>query len=211
MFFHCLLIQRFVSKRSSSSVDLAPSSASSSLDDVRAERAAIALSVGLSWPPVKRQRSAGRRSWQQLSERALHKHILHHHELLYGVPLTAAGLVATRRDHRSTVYRGDRRHQRSWPPQPPQPLHSLKTSPVAARQNSAKSTPTSECATGSSTCSTSGGQNGDGACSGACARSSGSAPGCLTRSARTSSAARQEDFATTRRHDTAQRAHHASD
>ena len=37
-------MQRFVSKRSSSSVDLA----SSSLDDVRAEGAAIALSVGLS-------------------------------------------------------------------------------------------------------------------------------------------------------------------
>ena len=38
---------RFVSKRSSSSVDLD----SASLDDVRAERAAIALFVGLSWPP----------------------------------------------------------------------------------------------------------------------------------------------------------------
>ena len=46
-------MQRVGSKRSSSSVDLGSSSRE------RAERAAIALSVGLSWPPVKRQRSAG--------------------------------------------------------------------------------------------------------------------------------------------------------
>ena len=76
-------MQRFVSMRSSSSVDLD----SSSLDDVRTERAAIALSVGLSWPPFKRRRSAGRPSWQQLWERALQEHILHHHELPHGVRL----------------------------------------------------------------------------------------------------------------------------
>ena len=76
-------MQRFVSRRPSSSVDLG----SSSLDDVRTERAAIAMSVGLSWPPVKRRRSAGRRSWQQLWERALQKHILHHHEVPRGVRL----------------------------------------------------------------------------------------------------------------------------
>ena len=38
-------------------------------------------------PPVKRQRSAGRPSWQQLWERTLQKHILHHHELPHGVRL----------------------------------------------------------------------------------------------------------------------------
>ena len=57
---------RFV-RRSSSSVDLA----SFSLDAVRAERAAIALSVGQCWPPDKRRRSARRPSGQQLCELAL--------------------------------------------------------------------------------------------------------------------------------------------
>ena len=76
-------MQRFVSKRSSSSVDLD----ASSLDDVRTERPAIALSVGLSWPPVKWRRSAGRASWQQLWERALQEHIPHHLELPHGVRL----------------------------------------------------------------------------------------------------------------------------
>ena len=56
---HCHSTQRFVSKRASSLVDLA----SSSLDDVRAERA-TALSVGLSWPPVRHARSRGQPSWQ---------------------------------------------------------------------------------------------------------------------------------------------------
>ena len=73
-------MQRCISKRSASSVDLD----SSSLDDVRTERAAIALSVAQSWPPVKR-RSAGRPSWQQLWECALQEHIPHHHELPHGV------------------------------------------------------------------------------------------------------------------------------
>ena len=71
VFFHCPSMQRFVSRRSSSSVDLD----SSSLGDVRTERAVIDLSVGLSWPPVKRRRSAGR------------QHILHLHELPHGVRL----------------------------------------------------------------------------------------------------------------------------
>ena len=76
-------MQLFVSRRSSSSVDL-----DSSLgNDVGTERAAIALSVGLSWPPDRRRRSAGRPSWQQLWERALQEHILHHHELPHGVRL----------------------------------------------------------------------------------------------------------------------------
>ena len=68
-------MDRFVSKRSSSSLNLD----ASSLDDVRAERAAIA--------PVKRRRSVGRPSWQQLWERALQDHILEHHELPHGVRL----------------------------------------------------------------------------------------------------------------------------
>ena len=76
-----------MSKRSSSSVDLD----SSSLDDVRTECAAIALSVGLNWAPVKRRRSAGRTSWQQLCERAFQEHNLHHHELPHDVRLQQPG------------------------------------------------------------------------------------------------------------------------
>ena len=78
-------MQRFVSKRSSSSVDLASSS-----PDVRTERAAT-LSVGLHWPPVKRQRSAGRPSWQHHRERALQEHILHHRELAHSIRLRWPG------------------------------------------------------------------------------------------------------------------------
>ena len=77
-------MDRFVSKRSSSSVDLD----SASLDDVRAERAAIALSVGLSWPPDRYTKfPRGRPSRQQLWERALQEHIMNHHELPHGVRL----------------------------------------------------------------------------------------------------------------------------
>ena len=77
-------MDRFVSKRSSSSVDLD----ASSLDDVRAERAAIALSVGLGWPPVwYTKQTRGRPSRQQLWERALQDHILNHHELPHGIRL----------------------------------------------------------------------------------------------------------------------------
>ena len=77
-------MDRFVSKRSSSSVDLD----ASSLDDVRAERAAIALSVGLSWPPDRyTKQTRGRPSRQQLWERALQDHLLEHHELPHGVRL----------------------------------------------------------------------------------------------------------------------------
>ena len=68
------------------------------------------------------------------------------------------------------------------PRQPPQPLHSLKTSPAAVGRSAARSTSTRSLATGSSTCWTSGGESGDGTCSGACARSSVCAPGCSTGS-----------------------------
>ena len=77
-------MDRFVSKRSSSSLNLD----ASSLDDVRAERAAIALSVGLSWPPDRyTKQTRGRPSWQQLWERALRDHIMNHHELPHDVLL----------------------------------------------------------------------------------------------------------------------------
>ena len=84
LFALCHSMDRFVSKRSSSSVDLD----SASLDDVRAERAAIALSVGLSWPPDRYTKfPRGRPSRQQLWERALQEHIMNHHELPHGVRL----------------------------------------------------------------------------------------------------------------------------
>ena len=77
-------MDRFVSKRSSSSVDLD----ASSRDDVRAERAAIALSVGLSWQPDRYTKARrGRRSRQEHWERALQEHILEHHELPHGISL----------------------------------------------------------------------------------------------------------------------------
>ena len=79
-------MHRFVSKRSSSSQNLA----APALDDVRGERAAIALSVGLSWPP-ERTKMRGRPSWQQLWERALQERILNHHELPHGILLQRPG------------------------------------------------------------------------------------------------------------------------
>ena len=108
-------MQRFVSKRSSSSVDLASSSASSSLDDVRAERAAIALFF---WSELATSQTAAVRRKLQLATAlgtcSLQEHILLHHGALAWSPLTAVGLVATGRDHRPTAHtRGDRPHQHS--------------------------------------------------------------------------------------------------
>ena len=54
---------------------------------MRAVRAAIALSVGLSWPPERYTKTRGRPSWQQLWERALQDHILNHRELPHGIRL----------------------------------------------------------------------------------------------------------------------------
>ena len=155
------------SMRSSSSVDLD----FSSLDDVRTERADIAMSVGLSWPPVKRWRSAGRPSWQQLWERALQEHILHHHELPHGVRLQRPvwwrpGETIDRPLTHEEIARV--KTPRSAPATPSTPAAALvEDEPAAARQNTAKSRSTPSCATGSSTCWTSGGHNGGGACSGA--------------------------------------------
>ena len=74
----------FVSKRSSSSQSLE----TSALDDVRAERAAIALSVGLRWPPDRyTKQTRGRPNRQELWERALQDHIINNHELPQGMCL----------------------------------------------------------------------------------------------------------------------------
>ena len=142
MFFpsEVFAMYRFVSKRSSSSLNLD----SASLNDVRAERAAIALSVGLSWPPERYTKTRGRPSWQQPWERALQEHILNHHELPHGIRL-----------QRPAWWRPGEAFD---PRQPPQPLHSLNTSPAAALPSAARSTSTPSPATGFSTCWTSGGK-----------------------------------------------------
>ena len=121
-------------------------------DDVRAERAAMALSVGLSWPPVKRRRSARRHSWWQHWERAL-QDTLHHHELPHGVRLQRPGWWQTRRRHRPTACtRGDRQRQHSSPPRPPQPLQSSKRSLAAAVRSAARSSSTPTRIGSSSSC-----------------------------------------------------------
>ena len=59
-------VKRFMSSRSSSQQELQP------VEDLRAERAAVALPVGLSWPPDGYTKTPrGRPSWQQLWGRAL--------------------------------------------------------------------------------------------------------------------------------------------
>ena len=177
-------MDRFVSKRSSSSVDLD----ASSLDDVRAERAAIALSVGLSWPPDRyTKQTRGRPSRQQLWERALQDHILEHHELPHGVRLQRPvwwrpGEAIDRPAHNT---RRSPTPRLPVPRQPLQPPHSLKTSPAAVVRSAARSRSTPSPATGSSTCWTSGKPSGTGTCGGACARSSAFARECATGSTRT--------------------------
>ena len=75
-------MKRFLSSRTSSQQEFQP------VDDLRAERAAIALSVGLSWPPDRFTKTPrGRPSWQQLRERALQEHIMNHQELPQGIRL----------------------------------------------------------------------------------------------------------------------------
>ena len=99
-------MDRFVSKRSSSSQNLA----APALDDVRAERAAIALSVGLSWD------EDSPRPAQQAAALGVRPAGAHHDSprAPAGHPLTAPGLVATRRSHRPAAYaRGARFHRNS--------------------------------------------------------------------------------------------------
>ena len=62
-------MKRFMSWRTSSQQELQP------LDDVRAQRAATSLSVGLRWPPARHPRLPGRPTFQEAWERAL-QHIL---------------------------------------------------------------------------------------------------------------------------------------
>ena len=77
-----LPMKRFLSSRSSSQQELQP------VENLRAERAAIGLSVGLSWPPDRYTKtSRGRPSRQQLWERALQEHIMNRHELPQGIRL----------------------------------------------------------------------------------------------------------------------------
>ena len=170
-------MQRFVSKRSSSSVDLNPSSR----DDMRTERAAIALSVGLSWPPAKRRSSCGNVLFRSTSSTTVSSRMVSAYSGRAGgnQETSSPDRSLTRRSPTSALPVPLR------PPHPLQPLHSLKTGAAAARQNAAKSTSTPSCPTGSSACWTSGGHNGGGACSGAWVRSSDFAPGCSTGSTRT--------------------------
>ena len=159
---------------------------SSSLDDVRAERAeraAIALSVGLSWPSDRRRRSRRHPSLQQLWERALQEHILHHRELPRGVRLRLDWWQLGDAIARPLTHEGIAHTSTPCAPRV-QPLHSLKTSPAAARQNVAKSRPTTfvrDLFCSSSSLAT-GGQNGNGAYHGAWVRSGACAPGCSTGS-----------------------------
>ena len=110
------------------------------------------------------------------------------------------------------------------PPRPHRPLqkpHSSKTSAAPATRSAAKSTPTPWSATGSSwtpISRTSGGHNDDVACSGACARSGGCAPGMFDgihpntrhrwkRSAPADAPLGRKTLLVTCRRDTAQRAY----
>ena len=70
-------MKRFVASRSSSQQELQPH------DDVWVERPAIALSVGLIWPPARHPRLPGR-TFQEAGKCALQQHILQHHELPHG-------------------------------------------------------------------------------------------------------------------------------
>ena len=74
-------MKRFLSSRSSSQQELQP------VQDLRAERAAIALSVGLSWPPDRYTKTPRGRPSQQLWERALQEHIMNHHQLPQGISI----------------------------------------------------------------------------------------------------------------------------
>ena len=104
-------MDRFVSKRSSSSVDLD----ASSLDDVRAERAAVALSC---WSELatRQVHEADARSTQQAAALGTSSTGPHPRAPRASArcPLAAPGLVATRRSHRPVAHtRGARPHEDS--------------------------------------------------------------------------------------------------
>ena len=180
LFALCHSMDRFVSKRSSSSVDLD----ASSLDDVRAERAAIALSVGLSWPPDRyTKQTRGRPSRQQLWERALQEHIMNHHELPHGVRLQRPAWWRPGEAIDRTLTHEELAHIKT--PRAAPAAANVEDEPSGSASKRRKIRVDPIAATGSSTCWTSGGESGDGTCSGACARSSACARECSTGSTRT--------------------------
>ena len=177
VFYFCLSVQRFVSKRSYSSVDLASFSASSSLDDVRAEPGRHCLvcrsELATSQPAAVRRTLQLAAAVGTCSSGSAYSG-------------QAGGNQETPSPDRSLTRRSPTSAlQPLPPPRPPQLLHSSKTSPAAAVRSAAKFTSTPSCVTGSSTSCASGGQNGDGACSSAYEKSSTCAPGCSTGSTRT--------------------------
>ena len=206
-------MERFVSRRSSSSVDLDPSS----LDDVRTERAAIALSVGQTGGGGRADAPPGSSSGNVLFRSTS--------STTMSSPMLSAysGRVGGNQETPSFDRSHTRRSPipaRPVPPQTPRPHQTLKTSPAAALQNATKSRSTPSCATGSSTFWTSGGQKAVGHAA-VLVRVPALVPWDVRRdqpehslpleTERTSrSTARQEDLAVTRRHDTAERAHPAS-
>ena len=139
VFFHCLSMQHFVSRRSSSSVDL------DSFLARRADRAGRHRLV--CWSVLATSQAAVRTS-------------------SFRVVTAYSGQTGGAQEAPST---GRPHMRRSLIPalvpssHPLQPMHPLRTSPAAARQNAAKSTSTPVCATGSSTCPATGRQNGNGA------------------------------------------------
>ena len=155
---------RFVSKRSSSSLNLD----ASSLDDVRAERAAIALSVGLSWPPDRHAKPRGRPSGGGPPEAPASSstgNALFRTTSSSTTSSDTASACSARPGGDQEKPSTGRSHTRNSPTprltvprQPLQPPHSLKTSPAAVVRSAARSTSTPALATGSSTCWTSGGR-----------------------------------------------------
>ena len=161
---------------------------------MRAERAAIALSVGLSSPPDRRLRSLARSSWQQHWERALQEHIFHLRELPHGVRL-----------QRPVWWQPgdappDRLHEEITHTSSPCTVPTAPAAPAAALvEDEPSGSGTTSCATRSSTCPTREGQNGDGAYSGAWVRSSDFALGCSTGSTGTGNGARHQQHHLARR------------
>ena len=222
-------MQRFVSKRSSSSVDLASFSASSSLDDVRAE---AGRHRPVCWSELAtRQACEIARSAQPASGNVLSISTSSHlHELPHGVCLQRPGRWRSGDTIARPLTHEEIAHTLAllvplppqWPTRPPQPLHSFKTSPAAARQNAVKSRlrPHRARLVHRHVAPVEGGAAmGDAAvlvckvrrsCPGMFDGVNGNTPHRWKRSARRAAASLgRRDFAVTRRHDTVQRAHRA--